>query len=261
MKKKIMAALLAAAMMFTVAGCSKGGSDAPAGDDSVQKIKDKGELVVLTNAEFPPFEYVDGDTVKGVDIDVAQAIADELGVKLTVTNMDFDPIVDYVKSGRGDLGIAGLTVNDERKMAVDFSDEYVTSKQYIIVGKDVDETTFDPKDKVIGVQQGTSGDLYYASEMTSTENVKRYKSPVDAVADLKAGRIDCVIVDELPAKKLAEKNADSVKCYDPGYDEESYAIAMQKDSPELQKLVNEVLKKFAEEGKLEESMINHTANA
>lgn len=258
MKKKILAALLAAAMMFTVAGCSNGDSGK---DTSVQDIKDKGELVVLTNAAFPPFEYMDGDEIKGVDIDIAQAIADELGVKLTVTNMDFDPIVDYVKSGRGDLGIAGMTINDERKQAIDFSDEYITTTQYIIVPKDTDESTFDPNGKVIGVQQGTTGDFVYASDVLDAKEVKRYKSGVDAVADLKAGRVDCVIIDELPAKKLAEQNADAVKAYDPGYDKESYAIAMKKGSTELQTLVNKVLKDFADSGKLEESIVAHTSNA
>ncbi len=244
MKKKIIAALLAGAMMFTAVGCSNSGDNASA-DDSVQKIKDKGELVVLTNATFPPFEYMEGEEIKGVDIDIAQAIADELGVKLTVTNMDFDPIVDYINSGRGDLGIAGMTINEKRQKAVDFSDTYITTKQYIVVNKDVDENTFDPNGKIIGVQQGTTGDTVYASGEIEAKEVKRYKSAVDAVADLKAGRIDCVVVDEMPAKKLAEQNADSVKCYDPGYDEESYAITMKKDSPELQKFVNSVLKKLS----------------
>ncbi len=258
MKKKILAALLAAAMTFAIAGCSDSNSGA---DTSVQDIKDKGELVVLTNAAFPPFEYMDGDQIKGVDIDIAQAIADKLGVKLTVTNMDFDPIVDYVKNGRGDLGIAGMTINDERKEAVDFSNEYITTTQYIIIPKDADETTFDPNGKVIGVQQGTTGDFVYASEEIEAKEVKRYKSAVDAVADLKAGRIECVIIDELPAKKLAEQNADAVKAYDPGYEPESYAIAMKKGSTELQTVVNEVLKEFADSGKLEESIVAHTSNA
>ena len=260
MKKKVFAALLSAVLVLGLAGCS-GGSDNNKADDSVQKIKDKGELVMLTNAAFPPFEYVDGDTIKGVDIDIAQAIADELGVKLTVTNMDFDPIVDYVKSGKGDLGLAGITRNEKREKAVDFSNTHVKTKQYIIVPKDVDTASFDPNGKIAGVQQGTTGDTYYASdeEVMKPSEVKRYKSAVDAVADLKLGRVDFVIIDELPAKKLAEQNPET-KCYDPGYEEEEYAIAMQKDSPELQKVVNDVLKKLQDEGKIDEFLVKHTSN-
>jgi len=250
--KKFVALIMAALMMaMLLSGCSS--------TPTVDAIQKRGELIMLTNAEFPPFEYVDGDQIKGVDVDIAQAIADELGVKLTITNMNFDAIVDYVKAGKGDIGVAGMSVTDARKKAVDFSVEYVTSTQYMIVPKDVDEASFDPNGKIIGCQQGTTGDLYYASdaEVIDAKDVKRYKSGLDAAKDLINGRVDCVIIDELPAKKICEANPE-LKCYDPGYEPESYAIAIQKGNSSLLNAVNSVLQKLLDEGKIEEFVVSHS---
>ena len=297
--KKILAVLLAVSMTAVFGACSSGGgatssetsepasseaapesseaeapesseasseeSEAPADTGNmptVEKIKEKGELVMLTNAAFPPFEYVDGSEITGVDVEIAQAIADELGVKLTVTNMDFDPIIDYIKTGKGDLGIAGITANEEREKAVDFSTSYITTTQYMILPTGVDGATFDPNGKIIGVQQGTTGDNYYASdpEVMQPKEVKRYKSAVDAAADMALGRVDCVIIDEMPAKAIVANNPGKMQAYDPGYDKESYSIAMMKGNDSLKQVVDSVLQKLADEGKIEEMIVKHTSN-
>lgn len=251
---KVIALALAAVLATGLfAGCSSSQKS------GVDKIKEKGEIVMLTNAAFPPYEYMENNEEVGVDIDIANEIAKELGVKLTVTNMDFDPIIDYIKAGKGDFAAAGITVNEERKEAVDFSIEYTTSTQYVIIPKDADPATYDLNGKTIGVQQGTTGDLYYASveDYFKAGDVKRYKSAIDAVAEMKAGRVDCVIIDEMPAKKLVEENPEYI-CYDPGYPPESYAIAVQKGNSDLLDVINKVLQRLMDEGKIEELIVQHS---
>ncbi len=253
--KKVLALVLAVAMLaLTLCACTS--SEASA----VETIKKNGKVVMLTNAAFPPFEYVDGTEVVGVDADIAAEIAKELGVELEITNMDFDSIIDFVKSGKGDFGAAGMTVNEERLEQVDFSVEYVTSTQYIIVPAGTDIETFDLNDKVVGVQQGTTGDIYYASvtDVFTAKEVKRYKSAVDAAADMELGRVDCVIIDELPAKKICENNAETMICYDAGWAPEDYAIAVKKGS-DLLPVINTVLERLMSEGKIAEYLINHTS--
>lgn len=252
--KRILAVVLVSVLLVcSLAAC--GGEQS-----AVETIKENGKIVMLTNAAFAPFEYMDGSEVVGVDADIAAEIAKELGVELEITNMDFDSIIDFVKTGKGDFGAAGMTVNEERKQQVDFSIEYVTSTQYIIVPEGTDPATFDLNGKVVGVQQGTTGDLYYASvtDVFTAKDVKRYKSAVDAAADMMLGRVDCVIIDELPAKKIAENNAGKLICYDAGWAPENYAIAIQKDS-DLLPVINTVLERLMVEGKIEEFLLNHTA--
>ena len=214
--KKVMKALSLLVAGVLVLACFAG----CAGQSGLAQIKEKGELVMLTNAAFPPFEYVENDEVVGVDVDIANEIAKELGVKLTVQDMEFDLIIDYIKAGKGDIGAAGITADDERRKQVDFSVEYITSTQYVIVPAGTDTKTFKLDGKVIGVQEGTTGDVYYASdaEVIKAKEVKKYKSAIDAAADMLLGRVDCVIIDELPAKKITEKNAGKMICYDAGYE-------------------------------------------
>ena len=254
--KKVMKALSLLVAGVLVLACFAG----CAGQSGLAQIKEKGELVMLTNAAFPPFEYVENDEVVGVDVDIANEIAKELGVKLTVQDMEVDLIIDYIKAGKGDIGAAGITADDERRKQVDFSVEYITSTQYVIVPAGTDTKTFKLDGKVIGVQEGTTGDVYYASdaEVIKAKEVKKYKSAIDAAADMLLGRVDCVIIDELPAKKITEKNAGKMICYDAGYEPESYAIAVKKDNEELLDAINTVLKRLMDEGKIQEYVVKHS---
>lgn len=272
MKKvtKALSLLMAAALVLVCfAGCTGGdGTDSSNAGASntqplskVEQIKAKGELVMLTNAAFPPFEYSKGTDIVGVDVDIANEIAKELGVKLTVQDMEFDLIVDYIKAGRGDIGAAGMTVDEERKKQVDFSVEYITSTQYVIVPAGTDTKSFKLDGKVIGVQEGTTGDVYYASDekVIKAKEVKKYKSAIDAANDMLLGRVDCVIIDELPAKSITEKSAGKMACYNPGYDPESYAIAVQKGNEDLLQVIDTVLNRLMKDGKIDEYVIKHSS--
>ena len=161
---------------------------AEAEGEAIAAIKEKGKIVMLTNAAFPPFEYLGNDNKPaGVDVDLAQAIADSLGVELEVVDMDFDGLIAALVAGKGDFVAAGMTVTEERKQSVDFADPYVTSAQYIIVrkGETGIKTWEDLKDKVVGVQKGTTGDLFASGEYDDTiqpgcKSVEQYPNAIDA---------------------------------------------------------------------------------
>lgn len=211
----------------------------------VDKIKEAGELVLLTNAQFPPYEYLgDDNQPTGVDIEIAQEIADELGVKLTVVDMDFDGLVPALNGGKGDFIAAGYTITEERQQSVDFSDEYATSNQMVIVTKDdpkvAGATVEDLAGKTIGVQLGTTGDLFVSDEVEGA-TVKQYKSAIEAGMDLANGKLDAVVVDKLPAQSIVANN-DSLTVYDDVLTTEQYAMAVRKgESDDLLEVINKVL--------------------
>ena len=211
----------------------------------VDKIKEAGELVLLTNAQFPPYEYLgDDNQPTGVDIEIAQKIADELGVKLTVVDMDFDGLVPALNGGKGDFIAAGYTITEERQQSVDFSDEYATSNQMVIVKKDdpkvAGATVEDLAGKTIGVQLGTTGDLFVSDEVEGA-TVKQYKSAIEAGMDLANGKLDAVVVDKLPAQSIVANN-DSLTVYDDVLTTEQYAMAVRKgESDDLLEVINKVL--------------------
>ncbi|WP_066646389.1 transporter substrate-binding domain-containing protein [Christensenella timonensis] len=211
----------------------------------VDKIEEAGELVLLTNAQFPPYEYLgDDNQPTGVDIEIAQKIADELGVKLTVVDMDFDGLVPALNGGKGDFIAAGYTITEERQQSVDFSDEYATSNQMVIVTKDdpkvAGATVEDLAGKTIGVQLGTTGDLFVSDEVEGA-TVKQYKSAIEAGMDLANGKLDAVVVDKLPAQSIVANN-DSLTVYDDVLTTEQYAMAVRKgESDDLLEVINKVL--------------------
>ena len=248
--KKILAFLLAAAMMVLMAAC---GSKAKTPGD----IQNAGKLVMATNAEFEPFEFKDGDEVVGIDIEISQKIAEKLGVELEVSDIAFDTLITALQSGKADIVAAGMTADEDRKKNVDFSDPYFNASQAIIVANDSDIVSrTDLNGKTVGVQLGTTGDKYCTNEDGENDitvaEVKRYSKGMEAVSDLIAGRIDAVVIDNFPAEKLVEKNSDKVKKLDEALTSEEYAIAMPKGSTELQKMVNEVLKEMQDSGEMDE---------
>ena len=248
--KKILAFLLAAAMMVPMAAC---GSKAKTPGD----IQNAGKLVMATNAEFEPFEFKDGDEVVGIDIEISQKIAEKLGVELEVSDIAFDTLITALQSGKADIVAAGMTADEDRKKNVDFSDPYFNASQAIIVANDSDIVSrTDLNGKTVGVQLGTTGDKYCTNEDGENDitvaEVKRYSKGMEAVSDLIAGRIDAVVIDNFPAEKLVEKNSDKVKKLDEALTSEEYAISMPKGSTELQKMVNEVLKEMQDSGEMDE---------
>ena len=198
--------------------------------------------------------YKDGDEIVGIDIDLSQAIADKLGVKLEVSDIAFDSLIPSMNAGKADFIAAGMTATEDRKKNVDFSDPYFNASQAIIVAKDSDiKTREDLNGKTVGVQQGTTGDTYCTNDDGSSDvkvkEVKRYPKGMDAVSDLIAGRLDAVVIDDYPAEKLAAKNADKVVKLDDALTEEEYAIAMPKGS-DLVDVVNGVIKDLKDSGEL-----------
>jgi len=259
MKKfaKIIALVLVVALV-AVMGVSCG---AKSDLESVQK---EGKLVMLTNAAFPPFEYLGADgNPAGVDIDIAQAIADELGVELEVVDMDFDGIIAALVAGKGDIAVAGMTVTEERLKSVDFSVNYVTSAQYMIVAAGNEDilTSADLEGKIVGVQEGTTGDLYASGEWDGdfgVAEVLRFKNAIEASTALANGKCDVVIVDEMPAKSIVAQNEGTLMLVDEPLTAEDYAIAMRKDS-DLADPINAKLEEMIADGTIEAIILEHTA--
>ena len=247
--KKLLSLVLAGTLALSLTAC--GGSD-----DAVASIKKKGTITMVTNASFEPFEYKDGDTVIGIDAEIGQAIADDLGVKLEIQDIDFNSCIPSLTSGKADFCAAGMSVTEERKKNVDFTDTYFDASQMILVGSD---STIaggsDINDKTVGVQQGTTGDTYVTNEDGSNDvkvkEVKRYTKLTDAVSDLTAGRIDAVVGDNFPLKKLQANNPETSKLLDDALTTETYAIAVPKGS-NLKDEINSLLKKMQGDGSLEE---------
>lgn len=203
---------------------------------------------MATNAEFPPYEYKEGDKVVGIDADVAQAIADKLGMKLEIVDTKFDSIIPGVQGGKYDMGMAGMTVTPDRQKSVIFSDPYATAVQSVIVkeGSDIKDVKDLSSKSKIGVQLGTTGDIY-AKDAYGADAVNEYDKGADAVQALIAGKIDCVIIDNEPAKAFVKANK-GLKILDSAYAEEQYAICFKKDNTELQTKVNNALKELIADG-------------
>lgn len=246
MKKLIAAAALAALTLSLLAGCAE---KAPAGGDAGDG-DEKQKLVMATNAQFPPYEYYDGDNIVGIDAEVAALIADKLGMELEIEDIEFDSIVPGVQQGKYDMGMAGMTVNDERLEKVNFTSSYAKGVQVVIVKEDSDITSIDDLEgKTIGAQQGTTGAIYAADDYGS-DNVTTYASGNLAVEGLKTGKVDCVIIDNEPAKAYVKANT-GLKILDTEYANEDYAIAIAKDNTELMEKVNTALEELIANGELQ----------
>ncbi len=210
-----------------------------------------GVLTVGTNAEFPPFEYVGDDgQPDGFDVALIKAIGEKLGVQVEVENMEFDSLVASI-GNKIDVAIAGMTVTEERKNSVDFSDAYYDALQYVIVPEGSEIATFDDlAGKTIGVQLGTTGD-FIASDDVDGASVSQYNKAVDAVNDLINGRVDCVIIDKNPALVFEEKFAGQVKALDGAqfnFEVENYAIALPKGDTALAEQINTALQEIKADG-------------
>lgn len=209
--------------------------------------EEKQTLVMATNAEFPPYEFHEGDKIVGIDAEIAQAIADKLGMELKIEDVAFDSIIPGVQAGKYDMGMAGMTVTDERLQSVNFSTSYAKGVQVVIVkeGSDI-KTVDDIKGKKIGVQTSTTGDLY-ASDDFGEENVTKYDNGAVAVQALLSGKVDCVIIDNEPAKSYVAAN-EGLSILETSYVEEDYAICFNKDDTDLQDKVNKALEELIADG-------------
>lgn len=255
MKKsvKIIAALMAVALIICAfAACSK-------------KEETK-KLVMATNASFPPYEYKDGEAFAGIDVEIAGLIAEKLGMELQIEDVEFGSIIGGVQTGKFDMGMAGMTVTDERLESVNFSSTYAKAKQVIIVKegsaiKTIDDLKADGSMK-IGVQQDTTGDIY-ASDTEENggygeDNVIRYKTGNDAVQALVSGKVDCVIIDNEPAKSYVAAN-EGLTILATEYVEEEYAICVAKENTELLDQINKALEELTADGSIKKIVDKYIA--
>ncbi len=234
--KKFLSVVLVLACAVGMTACGSKGSDKT--------------LVMATNAEFPPYEYYDGDKVVGIDAEMAAAVAEELGMELKIEDMAFDSIIAAVQSGKADIGVAGMTVNEDRLKNVNFSTPYTQAAQVIIV-KDgsVVATPDDLTGKKVGVQLGTTGDIYAGDIADAT--IERYNKGFEAVQALLQDKVDAVIIDREPAKVFVSQN-EGLSIVDEEFTVEDYAIAISKDNEELLTKINDALAKLESSGKLQE---------
>ena len=285
MSKKILSAVLAAAMTAMLAAC--GGSSASttaapaetkAAETKAEETKaeetkaeetkaeeskaeeapaaeletvQKGKLVMVTNAEFPPYEFHDQNAIVGIDVEIAGAIAEQLGLELEIEDIAFDSIIPEIVSGKADIGAAGMTVTEDRKQNVDFSDTYAHATQVIIVKEDSEiKGVADLEGKIMGVQQGTTGDIYVSGDYGDAA-VERYAKGMEAVQALAQGKVDAVVIDGEPAKQYI-KEVEGLKIIDESYTDEDYAIAIKKGNTAMVEAVNAALAELKSEGKLDE---------
>ncbi len=227
----------------------------------------KRKLIMGTHAEFPPFEFVADngkglvDKFDGVDVAIVKKIVDELGMELEIVDMPFDSLILELSTGKIDFIAAGMTIDDERKENVDFTESYYKAIQYIIVPKS-DTTINSVKDlegKIVGVQLGTSGD-FFIEDNVKTATINRYNRGMEAVIDLKNGKIDAIVIDSIVAEMFVSTAPDEMKIIkdDENFVIEDYGIAIQKGNTELLDKINPILAKMLESGEIDELVKNYS---
>ena len=279
--KKYFAMILAGMMAVSLAACG-GSSNAPAAAPAAEPAAEAeaqteeaeapeaeaqtdaafttvaaGELHMATNAAFPPYEMTsDNGGYEGIDVEIATMIAQKLGLELVVDDMEFGSVITSVQSGKADIAMAGLTVTEERMKNVDFTESYATGVQVIIVPEGSDIQTVDDlaNDKMIGVQDGTTGYIYCSSPVEDggygEDHVTSYTNGAMAIEALKGGKVDAVVIDNEPAKAFVAVN-DGLKILDTEYIVENYAIGISKDNPALRDAVNNALKELIADGSVQ----------
>lgn len=270
--KKALSLMTAAALVLSLAACgstasSAASSEAASSDAASSETAsseaasetetaelstvEPGKLIMSTNAAFPPYEMTtDSGEFEGIDIETAQAIADKLGLELQIDDMDFDAALLAVQQGKSDMVMAGVTVTDERQNVMDFTDSYATGIQSIIVKEDSDIASVDDlAGKKIGTQRGTTGYLYCSDDF-GDENVVAYDDGLTAVQMLNNGQVDCVVIDNAPAKEFVAANP-GLKLLDTAYVEEDYAIGVGKGNTELKDAIDTALEELKADGTLQ----------
>lgn len=253
----LLAGVLGAAMLV---GCGNNSSESDNSNaassagtsDSSSSVTtvNEGVLTMATNATFPPYEYYEGDEIVGIDAEIAQAVAEKLGLELKIEDMEFDSIITAVQQGKADMGLAGMTITPDREENVNFSDTYATGIQSVIVKEDSDIASIDDLDgKKIGVQLSTTGDIY-ATDDYGKENVEQYNKGADAVMALTQGKVDAVIIDNQPAKSFVE-STEGLKILDTEYAEEEYAACINKENTALLEAINGALEELKADGTIQ----------
>ncbi len=248
--KKIIAFVLALALLgclFAGCGSSK--------DSSALNTIEKGKLIMSTNASFPPYEMVaDDGSFEGIDVEIAGAIADKLGLELVIDDMDFNGALLAVQNGKSDIVMAGVSVTEDRKLVMNFSNSYATGVQVVIVKEGSDVTMDNLGEKMIGCQAATTGYIY-ASDTPENggygeDHVTAYDNGASAVQALLNGQVDCVIIDSAPAKEYVAANP-GLTILEGAWVEEEYAIGLNKDNTALLDAVNQALDELTKDGTIQ----------
>ncbi len=274
--KKLTSILLASVMALSLAACSNTSSDSSsdAADTSSSAATteestsesaatagelttvEEGMLIMSTNAAFPPYEMTnDAGEFEGIDVEIAQAIADKLGLELRIDDMDFDSALLAAQTGKSDMVMAGVSVTEDRLVNLDFSESYATGIQVVIVPEDSDiESIDDLTGKMIGVQRGTTGDLYCSDTVENggfgAENVTPYDNGLIAVQNLINGQVDCVVIDNAPAQEFVAANP-GLKILDTEYVNEDYAIGVKKGNTQMLDAINGALAELKADGTIQ----------
>lgn len=264
--KKFLAVLMSAAMLLSVlalSGCGGTETTPPAEDENAKDTGaaavttvTEGKLTVSTNAQFPPYEMVaDNGEFEGIDIEVAQAIADKMGLELVVDDMDFDGALLAAQNGKSDMVMAGVTITDERKAAMDFTNTYANGVQVVIVKEGSDIATIEDLDgKMIGTQRGTTGYIYCSDTPENGGYGEDHVTPFDdgatAVQALINGQVDCVVIDNAPAQEYVKANP-GLKILETEFANEDYAIGVAKGNTALLDAINQALKELTEDGTIQ----------
>ena len=224
------------------------------GKSEISEEVEKEKLIMVTEAGFAPYEFYDGEEIVGVDVEIAKKIAEKTGKELEIKDTDFDSLINEVKTGKADFAAAGLSITPERLEEVDFSIEYAVSKQVIVVKNESKaETIEDFNGKKVAVQLGTIADLVLSDENPEVELVQ-HKKYLLAVEDLKADKVEAIVLDSLPAQEIVAKNPE-FKILEKELLVDKYGIAVQKGNKELLEDINAVLKELMDNNKIEDYTI------
>lgn len=272
--KKILALMLALCMVFALAACGEAASDPSAAPESEAPASEapaseapaseapaseepaadgefttivEGKLTMSTNAQFPPYEMTTDDGgFEGIDVEIATAIAEKLGLELDILDMDFDSALLAVQQGKSDIVMASVTVNEDRLLVMDFTDSYATGVQVVIVKEGSDVTMDNMGEGLIGTQRGTTGNLYCTDDY-GEEHVVAYDDGFTAVQALMNGQVDCVVIDNAPAQEFVKNNA-GLTILDTEYAVEDYAIGLNKGNTALLDAINGALAELISDG-------------
>ena len=272
--KKILALMLALCMVFALAACGEAASDPSAAPESEAPASEapaseapaseapaseepaadgefttivEGKLTMSTNAQFPPYEMTTDDGgFEGIDVEIATAIAEKLGLELDILDMDFDSALLAVQQGKSDIVMAGVTVNEDRLLVMDFTDSYATGVQVVIVKEGSDVTMDNMGEGLIGTQRGTTGNIYCTDDY-GEEHVVAYDDGFTAVQALMNGQVDCVVIDNAPAQEFVKNNA-GLTILDTEYAVEDYAIGLNKGNTALLDAINGALAELISDG-------------
>ncbi len=260
--KKFLALVLALAMVtmsLALVSCNEAepenNEEVVENNETPEVPEEKPVIKMATNAYFQPYEYYEGDKIVGIDAEIAELIAEYLGMTLEIQDMEFDTIITAVKEGAVDFGMAGMTVTEDRLLEINFTNSYATGVQSVIVPVDSPITTVDDlfaegATYKAGVQLGTTGDIYASGDL-GADRVTQYNNGNNAVLALVGGSVDCVIIDNEPAKALVAAN-EGLKILDTSYADEDYAICVNKENTELLDKLNEAILALTENGKIAE---------